>query len=107
MFSDWSWNDSRAFDQSQRFEKFLNHIKYTNQKLVVIEIGAGTEIPTVRRKSEQCAGLKNAFLVRINPRDYKINSKIGVVLQWVDYIDINKKYYKLMKLLSINMYCND
>lgn len=36
------------------------------QKLVVIEIGAGTAIPTVRDFSNRIASLKNAPLIRIN-----------------------------------------
>jgi len=47
--------------------------------LVVIEIGAGTHIPTVRHESEYTASeMPNTFVIRINPRDYDIDERLGV-----------------------------
>jgi hypothetical protein len=37
--------------------------------LVVIEIGAGTAIPTVRYTSERAAASTGGTLIRINPRE--------------------------------------
>ncbi len=49
-------------------------------KLVIIEIGAGEHIPTVRHESEYTARELNGFVIRINPRDYEIDEDIGVGL---------------------------
>jgi len=61
MFGDWNWLDHRLREQRARFESWRSRVK----RLVVIEIGAGTAIPSVRRFSESQAG----FLIRINPRE--------------------------------------
>ena len=35
----------------------------------MVELGAGLELPTVRRKGEELAALTNVQLIRINPLD--------------------------------------
>lgn len=68
MFGDWGWNSTRTDEQGQRFEQWLRGLG--NKRVGVIEMGAGTAIPSVRYQSEQVAGgIKNAFLIRINPRE--------------------------------------
>jgi len=49
----------------------------SGKRIAVIEIGAGTAIPTVRREGEKLAQY-NAFLIRINPNEYKIHPSLGV-----------------------------
>ena len=78
MFGDWDWNPSRAHTQNTRFNNWLRGVKKKRQKLSIIEIGAGTAIATVRVKGEGIAlSYENAKLIRINPRDYDIDEKIG------------------------------
>ncbi len=72
MFGDYSWLSQRAENQSVRFYNWLEKIENENAKLVIIEIGAGKAVPTVRHKSEAIAGRLNATLIRINPRDYDV-----------------------------------
>ncbi|HEU0265906.1 MAG TPA: NAD-dependent deacetylase, partial [Geobacterales bacterium] len=43
------------------------------KRLVVIELGAGTAIPTIRRLSERLGERKETLVVRINPREYSID----------------------------------
>lgn len=47
---------------------------------MVIELGAGTHIPSVRRFSEQIVKNHNGKLIRINPRDYAVptSNAIGI-----------------------------
>ena len=78
MFGDWGWNGSRSEEQNQKYNKFIENISNNGYKLVVIEIGAGTHIPTIRDESEYIAKNMNSFVVRINPRDYNIDEKLGV-----------------------------
>ena len=41
--------------------------------LAIIEIGAGTAIPTIRNKGKVMANTyENIKLIRINPRDFKV-----------------------------------
>ena len=41
---------------------------------MIVEIGAGLAVPTVRLTSENIAARMDAILVRINPRDYHVPS---------------------------------
>lgn len=78
MFGDWEWDATRSNAQSVKLDAFKEEVQEKKQKLVIIEIGAGTHIPTVRYESEYTAAELNAFVVRINPRDYEIDERIGV-----------------------------
>lgn len=59
MFGDWQWIGRRSQLQEQRLARWLRQV----ERLVVIEIGAGLQVPTVRRFAESCGGR----LIRINP----------------------------------------
>lgn len=59
MFGDWGWLDRRTSLQYQGLQQWLASV----ERLVCIEVGAGTNIPTVRHFSEDCGGK----LIRINP----------------------------------------
>jgi NAD-dependent SIR2 family protein deacetylase len=59
MFSDRHWLDFRTAIQESAMSAWLKKVK----RLVVIEIGAGTAVPTVRAKS----GIVGGTLIRINP----------------------------------------
>ncbi len=61
MFGDWAWLAHRSDQQEQRLRQFLN----THDNPVVIELGAGVAIPTVRHFGERFT----PRLIRINPRD--------------------------------------
>jgi NAD-dependent SIR2 family protein deacetylase len=74
MFGDWHWISGRSDQQAQRFSDWVNMIKHHTYSLVVIEIGAGEAVPTVRFKSESLARLDKAALIRINPRDDQVPS---------------------------------
>ena len=74
MFDDWDFIDSRVADQINRFKVWLDNI---DDKLVIIEIGAGIAIPTVRNLSEDVRDSHNATLIRINP-DYPEGADFGI-----------------------------
>ncbi|GHD56993.1 SIR2 family NAD-dependent protein deacylase [Jeongeupia chitinilytica] len=59
MFDDWSWQSERSDRQAERYRQWRGQF----QRLVVIELGAGVAIPTVRQFSER----SQAPLIRINP----------------------------------------
>ena len=78
MFNDWNWNDNKTVNQERKYAKWLKTIQKSNKKLAIIEIGAGIAIPTVRNEGEKLATtLKNARLIRINPKEYEIDHTLG------------------------------
>jgi NAD-dependent SIR2 family protein deacetylase len=64
MFGDWNWLQFRSNLQSVGLHDWRQSVA----RLVVIEIGAGKDIPTVRNFSERVGGK----LIRINPRDNQV-----------------------------------
>ena len=80
MFGDWDWNGARSQAQSLRFEAWLKRNR--SKRLAIIEIGAGTAIPTVRRQGETiAANYPDARLIRINPRESQIDENLGWCLK--------------------------
>jgi NAD-dependent SIR2 family protein deacetylase len=67
MFSDSAWLDRRTSAQRARFEAFLDEV--SGARLLVLELGAGTGVPTIRLTSERLARRGDAVLVRVNPRE--------------------------------------
>jgi len=70
MFGDWSWISERTARQERHFDEFVTDSR--GNQLVVIEMGAGTAIPTIRYASERVGGRPGALVVRINPREAQI-----------------------------------
>ncbi len=64
MFGDWGWLGQRSDAQEERLQGWLRRV----DRLLVIEVGAGTHIPTVRLLGERLAGA----LIRINPREAQL-----------------------------------
>jgi NAD-dependent SIR2 family protein deacetylase len=75
MFDDYDWAPSRS--QAQLDE--LNSWRRAHRDLVVVEIGAGLAVPTVRRQAELATAATGA-LIRINPREADIRHGRGVSL---------------------------
>ena len=65
MFNDWSYASQYQDFKQVRLESWLKEV----QNLVVIELGAGKAIPTVRRFSERTAKAQKGGFIRINPQD--------------------------------------
>jgi len=76
MFNDGAWIAARTdaqFDRLRRWRKTANKVA---NKVVVIELGAGVAIPSVRRMSEQ----QGVPIVRINPRAPQLGPHAGVAI---------------------------
>jgi hypothetical protein len=67
MFGDDAWSSGRTLAQQVRFRAWLRSL--ARGKFAVMELGAGTAVPTVRLTSEQLAAAGRVPLIRINPRD--------------------------------------
>ncbi len=72
MFGDYSWLEDRTAAQERHFNQFL--IGNSNKNLLIIELGAGTAVPTIRHLTQTLAGKKNAQAIRINMREAQISS---------------------------------
>lgn len=79
MFGDWGWDSSQTDEQQLRIGGWLRHLP-TDCRLVVIECGAGSAIPTVRHFSEHIAETEGRSLIRINVREPEV---------WLGHIGIS------------------
>jgi NAD-dependent SIR2 family protein deacetylase len=75
MFGDYDWESGRSDAILSSVAKW----RAAQHNLVVIELGAGTAVPTVRRMSE-LASARTGALIRINPREPQIRHSRGVEL---------------------------
>lgn len=69
MFGDWAWVEKYSQRQIQRLDAWLQ----VPQRLVVVELGAGKALPTVRRFSDK----HGPRVIRINPFEEAIAPHIG------------------------------
>ncbi len=67
MFGDFSWLAHRTDRQESLFGKFLE--ENSGNEVVVVEMGAGTAVPTIRGMSERLGRRRGVTVVRINPRE--------------------------------------
>jgi len=70
MFGDYDWVEHTTRQQLLRLGRWLTGVK----RLVVVELGAGSALPTVRRFSER----HGPRVIRINPREAGIATHVGV-----------------------------
>jgi len=71
MFNDWEFNSKRDNAQETRYNRFLKQNK--NKKAAIIEIGAGSAIPTVRMEGEHLSQkYPKTKLIRINPQESEV-----------------------------------
>ncbi|MFD1558829.1 NAD-dependent deacetylase [Paraburkholderia silviterrae] len=90
MFGDWKWVEKYTDRQESRLARWLESV----ERLVVVEMGAGRALPTVRRFSER----HGPRVIRINPREYTIAPTVGLgiaggaseTLQLIDNVHGNR-----------------
>ena len=77
MFGDWLWLSHKAEVQKRELDQFI--VANAEKKVVVIEMGAGLGIPTIRARTERFGReFKNTTIIRINPREPKIENGIAM-----------------------------
>jgi NAD-dependent SIR2 family protein deacetylase len=74
MFGDWAFNQKRSLSQQVKLQSWVRDNVVNKNKIVIIEIGAGKDVPTVRNFSDDIMNQYDASLIRINPRDYDGNT---------------------------------
>ncbi|HEY0640505.1 MAG TPA: Sir2 family NAD-dependent protein deacetylase [Pseudonocardiaceae bacterium] len=77
MFGDADWVPDRSGGTLDALARWRREQRA--RRLVVIELGAGNAIPTVRRQAELASAASGA-LVRINPREPELRHRRGVSL---------------------------
>jgi NAD-dependent SIR2 family protein deacetylase len=76
MFGDGDWLERRSDAQAARQQAWLAKAR----RPVVVELGAGTAIPSVRHFSNHIVHQHRGRLVRINPREPRVASALDVGL---------------------------
>jgi hypothetical protein len=89
MFGDFRFVDKRVKLQLARFEYWLQRV----DDLVIIEIGAGSAVPTVRNMSERLRDSFGATLIRINPFE-SFGADIQIPLGALEALKEMKKYLR-------------
>ena len=75
MFNDYEWHPNRTEEQLQRYQEWLAGID--GRRLVVIELGAGLAVPSVRHECQRQGGT----LIRINVREAQVpRGGIGIAM---------------------------
>ncbi|PZP99709.1 MAG: NAD-dependent deacetylase [Variovorax paradoxus] len=80
MFGDGDWNAQREQTQAAQLQDWLAGLRRLRARLAVVEIGAGTAVPSVRHFVQ---GLQRGFgaqLVRINPREAAVRGPHDVAV---------------------------
>jgi NAD-dependent SIR2 family protein deacetylase len=72
MFGDYDFDGAWVVEQRVRLKRWLETIQ--RGRLVAIECGAGTAIPTVRLTCEDLVDRCGGTLIRINPREPEVPS---------------------------------
>lgn len=77
MFGDWGWRPQRSQAQALRLRDWLEGI--AGRRLAVVECGAGTAVPSVRRMSERLLERPRTRLLRINARESEVpEGQLGI-----------------------------
>ncbi|TFW17730.1 SIR2 family NAD-dependent protein deacylase [Duganella callida] len=76
MFGDGGWNEQRASAQEMRLDALLRQA----ERPLVIELGAGMAIPSVRHFGHRVIRHHNGRMIRVNPREPQVASPHDVGL---------------------------
>lgn len=74
MFDDWQWIEGRSEAQAARRQEWIERVR----RPIVIEIGAGVEIATVRHFAHRVVRQHGGSIIRINPREAEIDTLPGI-----------------------------
>lgn len=83
MFGDWSWADHRSERQGRRCQDWLQNLQAQGLRPVIVELGAGTAVPSVRHfsaRTRRALAAQGAALIRINPQHTDVPGPQDVAL---------------------------
>ena len=75
VFNDWQIVETRIQEQQRNLSNFLEEYDMKDlpdgeperKNLIVVEIGAGTVVPSIRARAERYGAMADGGLIRINP----------------------------------------
>jgi len=77
MFGDYGWVPHRSHEQESGFRSWMAAV--SDGGLAVVELGAGTAVPTVRYAAERAINTVGGTLIRINVREPQVpRGEIGI-----------------------------
>lgn len=76
MFGDSAWLEARSLQQQAGLSRWLDRV----ERLVVVEVGAGTAIPSVRHFTHKLIVDHGARLIRINVRESEVPRQDDVAI---------------------------
>ena len=79
MFEDRNWLEARSDTQQQAQQRWLAQL-HSESKVVLVEIGAGTAIPSVRNFSQYMSEQYGARIIRINPREPEVANSWDIAI---------------------------
>lgn len=83
MFDDWEWLSDRTEEQERNYKTFLERAK--GEKMVIVEMGAGTGVPTIRLMMEEVYNRHpQSRFIRINPDKMISSSSYMAADRYVD-----------------------
>ena len=74
MFDDWNWVSGRSDAQRRAEANWLSSLSVASPRIVIVEMGAGTAIPSVRHFSHRISQEYDAPIICINPRESQVPS---------------------------------
>jgi hypothetical protein len=80
MFGDWNWLHERMEQQRRQEKVWFQGVVNSLSNIVIVELGAGTAIPSVRHYCQRISKEFGARIIRINPREFDVQSKQDVGL---------------------------
>ena len=87
MFGDSRWVEHRVRAQLERYRNWVRSVR--GKRVVVMEFGAGSAVPTVRMECERVAAMPNAKLVRVNPRESWVpEGHVGIAMGAVEAVRV-------------------
>lgn len=72
MFRDQNYLPNRSNAQKELYSRFLHENE--NSKIVVIEIGSGPHVQSIRQKTRELARKHSAKIIRINPNEFQVKT---------------------------------
>eukprot|EP01102_Stenamoeba_stenopodia_P003149 TRINITY_DN13085_c0_g1_i1.p1 TRINITY_DN13085_c0_g1~~TRINITY_DN13085_c0_g1_i1.p1 ORF type:complete len:287 (+),score=51.18 TRINITY_DN13085_c0_g1_i1:3-863(+) len=78
MFGDWGYKRDRVLRQQVQYNNWIHQMRMNKVPLVVVEVGAGVVIPTIREESHKIIKMHHqhgidATLIRINPVHHDVS----------------------------------
>lgn len=98
MFGDWGWDHDRNRLQVLRQTRWFEHASLSAAKVAIIEIGAGTAIPSVRQFGKRVSRAFDARMIRVNLHEPTVSNPedVGIALGALEALQtINEALYRI------------